>query len=97
MIDHGFRSAARILHIGEPMEKDCLFCKIIRGEKPAEFLYQDESLVVFRDIYPGAPVHLLVVPKKHIRSLNDITEQDERILSENDLESQRSSSRAGSF
>jgi histidine triad (HIT) family protein len=62
------------------MEKECLFCKIIRGEKPAEFLYQDESLVVFRDITPGAPVHLLVVPKKHIRSLNDITEQDQHIL-----------------
>jgi histidine triad (HIT) family protein len=62
------------------MEKDCLFCKIIHGEKPGEFLYQDESLVVFRDIYPSAPVHLLVVPRKHIRSLNDITEPDQRIL-----------------
>ncbi len=62
------------------MEKDCLFCKIIRGEKPAEFLYRDEFLVVFKDIYPSAPVHLLVVPKKHIRSLNDITEPDQGIL-----------------
>jgi hypothetical protein len=59
VIDHGFRPAARILHIGESMEKECLFCKIIRGEKPAEFLYRDESLVVFRDIYPGAPIYFL--------------------------------------
>jgi histidine triad (HIT) family protein len=58
------------------MEKSCTFCQIIQGEKPAEILYQDDSLIVFRDIYPHAPVHLLIVPKKHIRSLNDLTEQD---------------------
>ena len=62
------------------MEEDCLFCKIIRGERPAEFLYRDEFLVVFKDIHPSAPVHLLVVPKKHLRSLNDITEPDQDIL-----------------
>ena len=64
------------------MEKSCNFCQIIRGEKPAEILYQDDSLVIFRDIHPHAPVHLLVVPKKHIRSLNDLTEQDKGIVSE---------------
>ncbi len=62
------------------MEEDCTFCKIIRGEKSADFLYQDESLVVFKDIRPHAPVHLLIVPKKHIRSMNDLTEQDEDIV-----------------
>ena len=62
------------------MEEDCTFCKIIRGEKSADFLYQDESLVVFKDIRPHAPVHLLIVPRKHIRSMNDLTEKDKDIL-----------------
>ncbi len=64
------------------MEKDCVFCQIVRGEKPAEILYEHESVIVFKDIHPHAPVHLLVVPKKHIRSLNDLTEQDKEIVSE---------------
>jgi histidine triad (HIT) family protein len=64
------------------MVKDCVFCQIVRGEKPAEFVYQDESLVVFKDIRPHAPVHLLVVPRKHIRSVNDLTEEDRDIVSE---------------
>jgi histidine triad (HIT) family protein len=58
------------------MEKDCTFCKIIKGEKSADFLYQDESLVVFKDIRPHAPVHLLVVPREHIRSVNDLKEHN---------------------
>ena len=62
------------------MEKDCTFCKIIEGEKGADFVYQDESLVVFKDIRPHAPVHLLVVPREHIRSLNDIKEKDKDII-----------------
>ncbi len=64
------------------MEKNCTFCQIVRGEKPAEFLYEDELLVVFRDIRPHTPVHLLFVPKKHIRSVNDLTEDDQRVVSE---------------
>ena len=64
------------------MEKNCMFCQIIRGEKPADFVYQDESLVAFKDIRPHAPVHLLVVPRKHIRSVNDLTEEDTPIVSE---------------
>jgi len=62
------------------MEEHCTFCKIIKGEKPTEFLYQDESLVVFRDIRPHAPIHLLIVPKEYIRSLNDLKEKDKDIL-----------------
>jgi histidine triad (HIT) family protein len=62
------------------MEEDCAFCKIIRGEKSADFLYRDESLVVFKDIRPHAPVHLLIVPRKHIRSMNDLAEQDKEIV-----------------
>jgi len=62
------------------MEKDCTFCKIIKGEKGADFVYQDESLVVFKDIRPHAPIHLLIVPREHIRSLNDIKEKDKDII-----------------
>ena len=62
------------------MEKDCTFCKIIKGENAADFVCQDESLVVFKDIRPHAPVHLLVVPREHIRSLNEIKEKDKDII-----------------
>jgi histidine triad (HIT) family protein len=62
------------------MEKDCTFCQIIKGEKAADFVYQDASLVVFKDIRPHAPVHLLIVPREHIRSVNDIEEKDRDII-----------------
>ena len=58
------------------MSEDCLFCKIVNREIPSEFLYEDDDLVVFRDINPHAPVHLLLVPKRHIRSINDLEKQD---------------------
>jgi len=64
------------------MDKDCTFCQIIRGEKPADFVYQNDSLVVFKDVHPHAPVHFLIVPKRHIRSVNDLTGQDKDLLSE---------------
>jgi histidine triad (HIT) family protein len=63
------------------MPADCLFCKIISHEIPSEFLYEDDNYVVFKDINPAAPVHLLLVPKKHIRSINDLKEGDENIIS----------------
>jgi len=59
---------------------DCLFCKIIKREIPSEILYQDESIIVFKDINPAAPVHLLVVPNKHIPSVREMDENDEIIL-----------------
>ncbi len=62
------------------MDESCTFCKIIKGEKSADFVYQDESLVVFKDIRPHAPVHLLIVPRKHIRSVNDVKEKDKDIV-----------------
>jgi len=54
------------------MPDDCLFCKIVNHELPSDMLYEDDNYVVFRDIHPKAPVHLLIVPKTHIRSVNDI-------------------------
>ncbi len=64
------------------MEKDCLFCQISQGKTSTEILFQNDTLVVFRDIHPAAPIHLLIVPKKHIRSVNDLTTADQPILSE---------------
>lgn len=64
------------------MEKDCIFCKIVNGEMSTKFLYENDTLVVFKDINPVAPVHLLIVPRKHIRSINDLTEEDKKIVSE---------------
>lgn len=64
------------------MGKSCLFCQIVNGEKPTEFLFENDTLAVFKDINPAAPVHLLIVPKKHIRSINDLSESDRPILAE---------------
>jgi len=64
----------------EQRDKDCIFCKIIAGEIPTELLYQDEDVVVFRDINPLTPVHLLVVTKKHIPSLADMSEEDTPLI-----------------
>jgi len=64
------------------MKNDCIFCRIANRKVPKSFLYEDENIVVFKDINPCAPVHLLIVPKRHIRSINDITESDKEIISE---------------
>lgn len=52
---------------------DCIFCRIVAGEIPANIVYQDRQLLAFRDINPQAPTHILIIPKKHIPSLNDAT------------------------
>ncbi|MDJ0709885.1 MAG: histidine triad nucleotide-binding protein [Woeseiaceae bacterium] len=59
------------------MSSDCLFCKILAGEIPAELVYESETAVAFRDINPMAPTHVLVIPRKHISTINDITADDE--------------------
>ena len=59
---------------------DCLFCKIIIGEIPSEKVYEDEEILAFKDINPAAPIHILVIPKKHIDSLAQIEIQDEALL-----------------
>ncbi|MEZ4566302.1 MAG: HIT domain-containing protein [Desulfobacterales bacterium] len=65
------------------------FCKIVNHEIPSEFLYEDDYLVVFKDINPLAPIHLLLVPKVHIRSINDIGDGEWDIVSRLDQNSQR--------
>ncbi len=55
---------------------DCVFCNIITGTAPADLLYEDDDLIVIRDIRPVAPVHLLVIPRKHITSLNELQPED---------------------
>lgn len=59
---------------------DCLFCKIARKEIPATLVFEDEDVVAFEDINPQAPVHVLVVPKRHIPTLNDLTPADDALV-----------------
>jgi histidine triad (HIT) family protein len=58
---------------------DCIFCKIASGAIPADLLYSDDDFVAFRDIIPQAPIHDIVIPRKHIPSINDLTETDQAL------------------
>jgi histidine triad (HIT) family protein len=58
----------------------CIYCKIIKGELPSKKVYEDDDLLAFEDINPAAPEHVLLIPKKHIATLNDVTEQDTQLL-----------------
>jgi histidine triad (HIT) family protein len=55
------------------MADDCLFCRIVRGEIPAKIIAQNETCIAFRDVGPQAPVHVLVIPREHVRSLNELS------------------------
>jgi histidine triad (HIT) family protein len=59
---------------------DCLFCGIIAGEIPGAIVHQDETLVAFKDINPQAPLHVLIVPRKHIASLNELKPEDDALV-----------------
>ena len=59
---------------------DCLFCKMVSGEIKPDTVYEDEEILAFNDINPQAPMHVLVIPKKHIATLNDTEESDSRVL-----------------
>jgi histidine triad (HIT) family protein len=61
---------------------DCLFCKIIEGQIPGAIVYQDDRIVAFKDINPQAPTHVLVVPRRHIATLNELTADDDGIVGE---------------
>ena len=59
---------------------DCLFCRIVAGEIPAEIVYEDEQILVFKDINPRAAVHLLAIPKIHLTSLEDLTSEHQMLI-----------------
>jgi len=61
--------------------KDCIFCKIVNNEIPSDKVYEDEKILAFHDIEPEAPVHLLIIPKKHISSLNDVNKDNAEEIS----------------
>lgn len=61
-------------------EPDCLFCKIVAGQIPSSKVHEDEHVIVFKDIYPKAPVHLLVVPRQHFASLNELDEAADALV-----------------
>ena len=61
---------------------DCLFCKIISGEIPGAIVYQDDRLIAFKDINAQAPMHVLVVPRRHIATLNDLGPEDDALVGE---------------
>jgi histidine triad (HIT) family protein len=61
-------------------EENCLFCRIIAGKVPADFVHQDERSVVIRDVNPQAPTHVLVIPREHLDSLDDASQRDESLL-----------------
>lgn len=60
--------------------QDCIFCKIAKHELPAKILYEDDQVIAFNDIDPKAPTHLLVIPKRHITTLNDLEAGDEALV-----------------
>ena len=60
--------------------EDCIFCKIIKKEIPSSLVYEDEEILAFRDINPLAPVHILVIPKKHIEYVTNLKEEDELLI-----------------
>lgn len=63
------------------MMSDCIFCMIVNREIPSKIAYEDDKILVFHDLEPQAPVHVLIIPKKHISSLNDVQAEDSELLS----------------
>jgi histidine triad (HIT) family protein len=73
----------RFVHgLMESLVSNCLFCKIIAREIPASIVYEDDRVLAFNDINPQGPTHVLVVPKRHIATLNDLAEGDDPIVGE---------------
>lgn len=59
---------------------DCIFCSIIKDEIPSSKIFEDEKILAFKDIQPAAPVHIIIIPKKHIKSINDISNNDNELI-----------------
>ena len=60
--------------------EDCLFCKIVKGEVPSNKVYEDDEILAFHDINPATPIHILVIPKKHITTHNDLEKEDIELM-----------------
>jgi histidine triad (HIT) family protein len=60
--------------------QDCLFCKIVDGGLPADIVYENDSLIAFRDINPKAPTHILLIPRRHVATMNDLQDGDESLV-----------------
>ena len=74
---------------------DCLFCKIIDGEIPGDIVYENDSVLAFNDINPIAPVHILIIPKEHIATLNDLEEKHTQTMGELFLAAKKIASEKG--
>lgn len=70
-------------------DTNCIFCKIIKKEIPSEIVFEDGDIFAFKDIQPIAPIHILIIPKKHIPTVNDLTEQDKNLVGKMILTSQK--------
>lgn len=62
--------------------KDCIFCKIANKEIPSEIVYEDDRIVAFKDIEPQAPIHILIIPKEHIQSVNELNENNINLIND---------------
>ena len=62
------------------MTRDCVFCRIVARESPADIEYEDDEILVFKDLYPKAPIHLLVIPKRHIESMATLAPEDTPLM-----------------
>lgn len=60
--------------------EDCIFCKIIKGEIPSGKVYEDDEILAFKDIQPAAPIHILIIPKKHITNLMEVAPEDSELM-----------------
>ncbi len=74
---------------------DCLFCKICAGEIPASVVYEDENVLAFEDVNPQAPTHVLVIPRRHISTVNDLQAGDAELVGQLYLAAQKIADRAG--
>ena len=74
-----FPKHRRIFNLEKSME-DCIFCKVVKREIPSQIVYEDDDVLAFKDINPGAPVHVVAVPKKHISGVMDIMVEDEQLV-----------------
>ncbi len=68
---------------------DCVFCKIISKQEPADYIYEDEKFIVIKDINPSAPIHLLIIPKKHIDSVAHLKPEDRELMGDMILTAQK--------